>query len=305
MSSRTESNCMRTPAQVPHPPIGNDLEGFDVIARIAHSDAGLVLSEDKASMIVARLSKRMRALGFERVADYGAFVSSSEGGAERREMLFSLTTNVTSFLREAHHFTFFAKELLPALRDRCRAGGRIRLWSAGCSTGQEPYTIAMALLDALPDAADHDVRILATDVDAHALGRARIGRYPMESLQPLPERWRRTFFGDEVVEGGEKSVAVLPVVRNLISFRELNLVKEWPMRWPFSVIFCRNVVIYFDKGTQKTLWHRFADQLHEGGHLFIGHSERIDLAGQEPFVNVGPTIYRRIVAPSSQPDRTL
>jgi len=254
-------------------------------------------------MIVARLSKRMRALGFARVADYGAFVSSPNGSAERREMLFSLTTNVTSFLREAHHFKFLAEEVLPSLRDRCRAGDRVRLWSAGCSTGQEPYTLAMAILDAIPDATDHDIRILATDVDAHALGQARVGRYLAESLEPLPERWRRTFFGEQTLEGGETTVAVLPVVRSLISFRELNLVREWPMRWPFSVIFCRNVVIYFDKETQRTLWHRFAEQLGADGHLFIGHSERIDFVGPAPFVNVGPTIYRRIAAMSPQPDR--
>lgn len=268
---------------------------FQTISRIARAEAGLVLPPDKAPMVMARISKRMRKIGVSSLTDYCALLATDDALSERREMVYALTTNVTSFLREAHHFEQLRERLLPDLVARARAGGRVRLWSAGCSSGQEPYSLAMTILDAFPEAARHDLRVLATDIDPHVLGEARRGSYPAALLEPLPAPWRTRFF--EAQAGGEDMCRVTDQVREIIAFRELNLLGPWPMKGRFDAIFCRNVVIYFDRETQAELWTRFHGALADGGHLFLGHSERIDPAGA-PFRPVGTTIYQRVDHPA-------
>ena len=284
----------------------NDLEGrmdagvagggpsdaaFAAVARIAHSEAGLVLPPDKAPMVLSRIGKRMRKVGASSLQDYCKLLEQADGCNERREMIFALTTNVTSFLREAHHFDYFREKMLPELVERARQGGRVRLWSAGCSSGQEPYSLAMTVLDAFPEAADADVRILATDIDPYVIGEARAGCYADHLLEPLQTTWRTRFF--EPHEGSAGYSRVNDEIRRLIVFRELNLLGQWPMTGRFDAIFCRNVVIYFDRATQSTLWSRFHAALVPGGHLFLGHSERIDPMDDVPFRTAGTTIYQR------------
>ncbi len=264
---------------------------FAALARVAHAEAGLVLPPDKAPMVMSRIGKRMRRVGARSLEEYCELLECPDCGEERREMIFALTTNVTSFLREAHHFECFRETILPELVTRARQGGRVRLWSAGCSTGQEPYSLAMTVLEAFPEAATTDLRILATDIDPHVLREARGGSYAEQLLQPLPEIWRSRFF-----EPGSEATGqwrVKEEVRRLVVFRELNLLDRWPMKGRFDAIFCRNVVIYFDRVTQSALWPRFHGALAPGGYLFLGHSERIDLADQPPFRPAGTTIYQR------------
>jgi chemotaxis protein methyltransferase CheR len=291
------------PALSPAPSAGRldgpDLAHFDTIAARAHREAGLVLPRDKAPMVLARIGKRLRASGHATLAEYCAFLDSEAGAEERRELIYTLTTNVTSFFREQHHFDGLRERILPALVARARAGGRVRLWSAGCSSGQEPYSLAMVVLDALPEAARCDLRILATDIDPYVLAEARAAVYPDAQVEPVPEALRRRFLEPAPGRDGTRAWRVAEPARRLVAFRELNLLKEWPMRGRFDAIFCRNVVIYFDRETQRCLWERFAAALTPGGHLFLGHSERIDTAATDAFRVVGTTMYQR-AAPGAQ-----
>ncbi|RDC74532.1 chemotaxis protein [Rhodovulum sp. 12E13] len=291
------------PALSPAPSAGRldgpDLAHFDTIAARAHREAGLVLPRDKAPMVLARIGKRLRASGHATLAEYCAFLDSEAGVEERRELIYTLTTNVTSFFREQHHFDGLRERILPGLVERARAGGRVRLWSAGCSSGQEPYSLAMVVLDALPEAARCDLRILATDIDPYVLAEARKAVYPEAQVEPVPEAMRRRFLEPAPGRDGTRAWRVAEPARSLVAFRELNLLKEWPMRGRFDAIFCRNVVIYFDRETQRCLWERFAAALAPGGHLFLGHSERIDTAATDAFRVVGTTMYQR-AAPGAQ-----
>jgi chemotaxis protein methyltransferase CheR len=278
---------------------GPDLAHFDTIAALAHDEAGLVLPRDKAPMVLARIGKRLRASGHATLASYCSFLESDAGRRERSELVYSLTTNVTSFFREQHHFDALQERILPDLVARARSGGRVRLWSAGCSSGQEAYSLAMVVLDALPEAARCDLRILATDIDPHVLAQARTALYAEAQVEPVPDRMRRRFLEPATARDGARAWRVAEPVRALVAFRELNLLRDWPMRGRFDVIFCRNVVIYFDRDTQRRLWGRFAAALSAGGHLFLGHSERIDTATCDDFRVVGTTMYQR-AAPAAR-----
>ena len=273
---------------------------FQLLARIVHAESGICLTAAKKGLVVSRLARRLRELALPDMAAYCRYLQSRGGEEERGRLISSLTTNVTRFFREEHHFRALEQEVLPPLLSAAARGRRVRLWSAGCSTGQEPYSLAMTVLGLMPDAAARDVRILATDIDPQVLAVAERGVYPDEALAPLgPERLRRF---TTPVEGAPGMGCVGPAPRALISFAPLNLIGQWPMRGTFDVIFCRNVVIYFDAETQDRLWARFARILPQGGELFIGHSERIGRAALPCFETAGITRYRRTaVAPPAEP----
>jgi len=264
-------------------------EDFMAIAQMLYDDAGIALAESKASLVYSRLAKRLRALGLESFRDYCRLVAGSEGVSERQNMLAALTTNVTRFFREPHHFEHLKAKVLPDLVQRARMRGRVRIWSAGCSTGQEPYSIALTLLDVLPDAAQYDVRILATDIDPNVVATGRAGVYSDEAVQPVPSALRDRWMV-RVKDGARDAWGASEEMRRLVSFRELNLMGNWPMKGKFDAIFCRNVVIYFDEATQARIWGRFAPLLNPGGRLYVGHSERVtDIAR---FQTDGLTTYR-------------
>ncbi|MEM1429512.1 MAG: protein-glutamate O-methyltransferase [Pseudomonadota bacterium] len=276
---------------------------FDAIAEFAYQRAGLLLPRDKAPMVLARLGKRMRHLGLDSLESYRRLIEKQDAEDERRELISSLTTNVTSFMREEHHFRTLKEDVLPALAETARAGGRVRLWSAGCSSGQEPYSIAMTILDCIPDAPSLDVRVLATDIDAKILSRAREGEYPESECENLHDTSFSRFLSSQ--KSKQQSTNLLSVkdeVRSLVAFKELNLLENWPMRGRFDVIFCRNVMIYFDRKTQERLWEGFRDALRDGGYLFVGHSERLDLSRVSDFSLCGTTTYRR-TGPRAQPEK--
>lgn len=257
------------------------------IAAIAHAEAGIVIAAGKGSMVQSRLAKRLRALGMTDYATYLDYVATEDGREERQRMISQLTTNVSHFFRENHHFETLRDKVLPTLVARAKAGARVRLWSAGCSNGQEAYSMAMTILAALPDAADRDVRILATDIDPMVVARGRAAEYDAQTLSPVPEDMRRKF-----VEPAGAMYRMTAPVRSLVTFRELNLHAQWPMKGRFDAIFCRNVVIYFDPEAQATLWQRFGGALASDGWLFVGHSERVPTGPGTPFETAGITTYR-------------
>ena len=213
-------------------------------------------------------------MGLRSFRDYCALIDGADGLDERQAMFAALTTNVTRFYREPHHFDHLRDKVMPALAERARQGGRVRLWSAACSNGQEPYSMALTVLSVLPEAGELDVRILATDIDPNMVAEGRQGVYSAEALEPVPDTLRHRWFNRDT--GGDRMLySAAPELRRLITFNELNLIGDWPMKGKFDVIFCRNVVIYFDDQTQETVWSRFLPLMNPGATLYIGHSERV------------------------------
>ncbi|MGI4946945.1 MAG: CheR family methyltransferase [Janthinobacterium lividum] len=262
---------------------------FRAIADMLRQDAGITLPDGKTTLVYSRLAKRLRALGLSGFSDYVALLQGADGAEERQNMMRALTTNVTRFFREPHHFEHLRTTVLPPLLAAAKAGGRVRLWSAACSNGQESYSLALTILDLLPNAADLDVRVLASDIDTDMVAAGRAGQYDAETLTPVPAPLRSRWFRP-VADGLE----VGPELRRLVQFRELNLIGAWPMRSGFDAIMCRNVAIYFDADTQALVWSRFAPLLAPGAHLYIGHSERLSGPAAAGFVPAGTTIYRRV-----------
>jgi chemotaxis protein methyltransferase CheR len=261
------------------------------IAAMIYADAGIYLNESKASLVYSRLSKHIRNIGLKGFREYCQLVSSPAGAAERRDMLSHLTTNFTRFFRENHHFEHLKSDVLPELLARAKNGGRVRIWSAACSDGQEPYSIALTVLSMLPNAADYDFRILATDIDPKILALARAGAYDATALETVSPAMRKQWFTETSVNGRQKW-QIDDRVKKLITFNELNLMAQWPLKGQVDVIFCRNVVIYFDEPTQMKIWSRFGGMLNPKGHLYIGHSERVSGDAKSVFDNIGITTYR-------------
>jgi chemotaxis protein methyltransferase CheR len=246
---------------------------FDAIRTVLYESSGITLSESKTALVYSRLAKRLRALGMESFRDYCALIASDQGATERMTMLAALTTNVTHFFREPHHFEHLKQVVLPPLLERVRRGERIRIWSAGCSAGHEPYSIALTILSLMPNAADYDIRILASDIDPNVIATGRAGIYDAETLSPVPKELFKRWFSETGRDKGLFEVA--NELKQLISFRELNLIGEWPMRGQFQLIVCRNVTIYFDQPTREKIWSRFSRLLTDDAWLYLGHSERL------------------------------
>lgn len=268
---------------------GFDRSDFAFIASAIYEDAGIHLPASKANLVYSRLAKRLRALGLESFRDYCALVGSEDGAQERAQMIAALTTNVTRFFREPHHFDHLRRVVEPLVKE-IRSGRRLRIWSAGCSSGQEPYSIALSLLSLIPDARAYDVRILATDINPLVLETARKAVYPAEEAVSVPADLRRSW-----MEGtGTGNLRLDEAPRGLVTFRQLNLIGGWPMKGPFDAVFCRNVVIYFDEKTQMRLLNRISPLIRPGGHLYLGHSERLIGPAEQLFRVDGTTVYRKI-----------
>lgn len=270
-------------------------DDFRRIAHILHSHAGIALHEGKAALVYSRLAKRLRVLGLRSFRDYCSLIDGVEGVDERQAMTAALTTNVTRFFREPHHFDHLRDRVMPDLAERARRGDRVRLWSAACSNGQEPYSMAMTVLSVLPEAADLDVRILATDIDPNMVAEGVAGLYPEEALEAAPPLLRqRHFTRSGTGYDGRSVMSAGPELRDLVAFRELNLIADWPMRGKFDVIFCRNVVIYFDDATQERVWSRFLPLMNPEAVLYIGHSERVGGPAATRLRTDGLTTYRKV-----------
>jgi chemotaxis protein methyltransferase CheR len=270
-------------------PVLQDAE-FAFIRHVVGENAGIVLGPNKRQLVQGRIARRMRELGLSSYEAYCEHVRES-GPEELVGLINALTTNVTSFFRENHHFEALASYMLPEAMKRNALTRRIRIWSAGCSTGEEPYCLAMIASEVMPVSPRWDLKILATDIDSDVLAEAERGVYPLERVSAIREdRLKRCFRRGSGPETG--NVRVRAEIARLVTFRPLNLMHEWPMRGQFDVILCRNVMIYFDQITRERLVERFAQVLVPGGYLCIGHSESIH-SGSAPFRSVGKTIYRR------------
>lgn len=268
-----------------------DLEGqFDAISQLMYSISGVNLTDGKRELVKARLSKRMRALGWTSITRYVEYVSSEEGRDELGRMVDALTTNKTNFFRESAHFDFIRDVILPEYEDPSRP---LRVWSAGCSSGEEPYTLAMVFREVFPDFQRRDYRILATDISTKVLDMARAGVYDEDRMEGVPDGLRRKYFNR--VRGrnpGEMLYQAKDELRSLLSVARLNLMEGWPMSGPFDFILCRNVMIYFDRETRARLLERFTDLLSPGGHLFVGHSESLN-SMRHDLEYVKPAVYRK------------
>lgn len=264
---------------------------FEMIASLIYAHAGIVMTREKAMLIFSRFTKLLRARGMRVFAEYVELIRNDS--AERRIAVEALTTNHTRFFREDHHFTHFEREVRPHLIEKLQTKQRVRLWSAGSSTGEEVYSLAMTLLGKdkqfLRQIQTGDVAILASDLAQHVLDTASGGEYPAEAVQDIPaamaEQWTSI---------RNNRLTIAQPVRDLVRFRRLNLLEPWPIQNRFDVIFCRNVMIYFDEPTKEMLIGRFADHLLDGGYLYIGHSERVPSSLSERLVSDGQTIFRKV-----------
>lgn len=266
---------------------------FEALAAMLRNEAGIALGPGKAGLLYLRLAKRLRALNLSDFSQYRDLLESAHGGEERSRMVAALTTNFTRFFREPHHFDHLRATVLPRLLQAAQSGRRVRIWSAGCSTGQEPYSIALTILQLAPNAARLDVRVIATDIDPDALARAAAGGYGVECLNHIPGAMRARWF-DPAADG---TFTLNETVRRLVVFRPLNLIGNWPVRGPFDIIMCRNVAIYFDAATQAAMWQRFPPYLANQGLLYIGRSEQLSGPAMARFDVVGITTYQRRSAP--------
>jgi chemotaxis protein methyltransferase CheR len=273
---------------------------FRAVSRLVHGACGLNLHPGKLELVRARLSSRLRELQLDDFDSYFSLLAGDASGREAARLVDLLTTNKTSFFREPQHFATLLQRVVP---ERYLPQRRLRIWSAGCSTGEEPYSLAMALRAELGGGAD--VRILATDVSGRVLDAARRGLYSGDDIRAVPPALRHTAFrrADAAEAGGPGTAAATRVratggylvaepLRRMVSFARLNLMDAWPMRGPFDLICCRNVMIYFDRPTQQRLVQRFWELLAPGGYFFAGHSESF-AALEHAFEYVQPAVYRR------------
>ena len=268
-----------------------DPETFNALAELAYKESGLQLVVEKSSMVRSRLRHRLTAVGLSSFANYVELVKSDQGRAERKNMISALTTNVSHFFRENHHFDTLVKEIFPTALSALQKGGRFRVWSAGCSNGQEAFSILMSLAEAFPELDQYDVKVLATDIDPKVVAFSKAAAYPERFVTGVPEHLLSKYFTKSNDEAGA-IYSVSDTLRKKVFFSELNLLAPWPIKNQMDAIFCRNVVIYFDQNTQNTLWPRFKKQLNTNGCLFLGHSERIADPAKFGFLTDGPTTYR-------------
>ena len=266
---------------------------FAALSDMVHRETGIMLPDTKRELVRSRLGKRLRMHRMSRFHDYLRLIESDP--RERAAALDALTTNHTSFFRESHHFDHFAAEVRPTLLRRAASGGRVRLWSSASSSGEEPFSLAMTLLGADRKEgiriAGPDTMILATDLSSTVIARAKAASYPLATTAAVPRPLAAAWLHD-----GDGQSVVDPVCAGLVRYRELNFMTDWPFLGTFDVIFCRNVMIYFDEPTKERLQRRLVERLVPGGHLYIGHSERLIGIAAEQCRAIGHTIYRKDAA---------
>ena len=267
-------------------------EDFAYLSDLVGRNAGINLTDDKRELVYGRVAKRLRILGIRNFSDYCELLRQGSND-EFTHFINSITTNVTSFFRESHHFDYLANHILPAIvrKNAGIAHPRLRIWSAGCSTGEEPYSIAMVLRENIRDIDRWDARILATDLDSNVLDIAKSAEYPADRVQQVAEERKKRW----MLKGtGSKSgrIKIRPEVRNMVHYKQLNLTESWPVNGPFDCIFFRNVAIYFKRDTQVSLLNRFADRLDANGTLYVGHAESL-IGISNRFVNTGLTSHQK------------
>ena len=266
---------------------------FKRLSDFIHTEVGIKLPLSKKVMVEARLQKRLRMLGKTGYRDYFEFLFSAEGLDEELVHLIDvITTNTTEFFREPRHFEIMTEQTLPLWRSQHGTGRPFRLWSAGCSTGEEPYTLCIVLSEFASRFAGFRFNVMATDISTRVLAMAQSGIYPEERLAKMSLELKRRYFLRSK-DKAKRLVRVAPELRRMVDYRRLNFMDSFAFPDPLDTIFCRNVMIYFDRATQERLLQKFCTQLLPGGFLFIGHSE--SLTGMDlPLRQHAPTVYRKI-----------
>ena len=266
---------------------------FLTISEMVYKHCGIHLDDEKKELVRSRLSKRLRLLGYESYSDYIEFIRQEPSGGEFSLLIDAISTNFTSFFREKQHFDFLENQFLPGLLENKarKSDYRLRAWCAGCSSGEELYTMAITILDTIGDNLRWDVKILATDISTRMLEAAKRGVYEQKKIEPLSAAQKQKYLTVSRSQG-EKLYEVKPEVKKMTIVRYLNFMEDWPIRTSLDFIFCRNVMIYFDRATQETLVNRFWEVLEPGGILFTGHSE--SLTGiKHSFKYIEPAVYKK------------
>ncbi len=265
-------------------------EDFNYIRELVYKVSGIQLSDVKQDMVYSRLARRLRTLKLTRFSDYCRYIEDNYG-QEITNTINAITTNLTHFFREEHHFDTLKQRIIPELIKNQPRGKRLRIWSAGCSTGEEPYSIAISLLETLPNVSQWNAKILATDLDSNVVATCKAGIYDKQRIDPVEPRLASKWFSD--CSENANRVIVDDKLKEYIAFKRLNLMNDWPIKGPFDVIFCRNVLIYFDKPTQQKLFSRFYELLAPEGYLFLGHSEQLG-EFQKHFTLLGKTSFKKV-----------
>lgn len=261
---------------------------FARICQLLYQVCGITLGPGKEELVGSRLQKRLHALRLDDYAAYLRYIQEDTSGQELVTMIDVLTTNKTSFFREQEHFTYVQRAILPTL---LQSETPVRFWSAGCSSGEEPYSLAIVLREAIADLDRRDVRILATDISTRILAQARQAVYEHDILGDVPAPLLQKYFS-AIRHASAPAYEVCSSVRALVRFARLNLMQAWPMRGPFDAIFCRNVMIYFDRPTREKLVQRYWTLLRPRGHLLIGHAESLSGVAHD-FHYVRPAVYQK------------
>ncbi|MFN0098022.1 MAG: CheR family methyltransferase [Gemmatimonadaceae bacterium] len=277
-------------ALYPGPDLRLSAADYGAVSEFLHSRAGITLRDGKEALVISRLGKRVRSTGMKSLNEYIRAVVDGKAPAELTHFIDVLTTNKTGFFRERTHFDFMVKELFPAWAAR---RNEVRIWSAASSSGEEPYTVAMLVRDHLPADVAGSTRILATDISTRMLEAARAGRYSNQQTHGVPPELLRKYFERDAA--GDEWTAHESIT-DLVKYARLNLMEDWPMKGPFDLIFCRNVMIYFDRNTQERLVNRFAGLLAPGGVLMVGHAESLSDI-QHPLEQLQPAVFRRCGQP--------
>ena len=265
-------------------------EDFHFVCQFVYDCAGIVLNESKREMVYRRLTRIIRERQLSTFSAYCQLLKTNPD-QEKNYFINAITTNLTSFFREQHHFDYMTQTELPRLFAK-KKDKRLRIWSSASSTGEEPYSIAITLVESLKSKLETwDVKILATDIDSNVLATGKTGVYGENRIEDIPRKFKEKYFHQGIGKN-EKKVKVDKQLQSLITFKQLNLLHDWPMMGPFDLIFCRNVIIYFDKETQQGLFERYYQMLAPGGLLILGHSENLG-SYQQYFDNVGRTIFRK------------
>ncbi|SEM75670.1 CheR family methyltransferase [Palleronia pelagia] len=266
-------------------------DAFEKIAAILAERTGIRLEPGTQRLVVSRLSRHLRRLGLNNFEAFLDHVLGPNGTDDLAAMIDALTTNTTRFFRESGHFRILEDQIMPRLAEKARAGGRVRIWSAACSSGEEPYSIAAVVEKCMPDVSQFNFRILATDIDSKVLKAAEEGRYASAARRDAGPDFAARLF--EKATGADDTLRVRAALRNLVTVRYLNFMDPWPVSGPFDVIFCRNVAIYMEPDTQMRIWSGLEQVLDRDGVLFIGHSERIGPPLSDRLELFGPTSFRR------------
>lgn len=263
-------------------------QDFERVQKMVYDYAGIDLNDSKKNLVYNRLSKRIRFLEMQSFSSYLDYVMKI-GEEEFVHLINAITTNLTFFFRENHHFEYLANIVIPELLKQNASSRKIRVWSAGCSTGEEPYSIAIVLKEVVPPG--WDVKVIASDLDSNVVHTAQQGIYNIDRLKGVSDQRKKKWFQKGI--GSQDGLArIKPELQDIIDFQQLNLMDEWPIIETVDLIFCRNVVIYFDKPTQAKLFDRYANKLRANGHLFIGHSESLYKVCDR-FELLGQTIYQK------------